>query len=48
MQIVAIIGLGYMGLPLAVEFGKKLRFIDVKSDLGVAMVADAGLTLWRL
>ncbi len=27
MTIVAVVGLGYVGLPLAVEFGKKFRTI---------------------
>ena len=27
MDIVAVVGLGYVGLPLAVEFGKKQRTI---------------------
>ena len=27
MDIVGIIGLGYVGLPLAVEFGKKIKTI---------------------
>ena len=26
-QVIAVVGLGYVGLPLAVEFGKKLRTI---------------------
>lgn len=32
-RIIAVIGLGYVGLPLAVEYGKKYRVIgfDVKS-----------------
>jgi UDP-N-acetyl-D-galactosamine dehydrogenase len=34
MNVVAVIGLGYVGLPLAVEFGKKLRTIgyDLSAD----------------
>ena len=34
MNVVAVIGLGYVGLPLAVEFGKKLRTIgyDLSTD----------------
>jgi len=27
MKTVAVLGLGYVGLPLAVEFGKKFRTI---------------------
>ena len=27
MNVVAVVGLGYVGLPLAVEFGKKHRTI---------------------
>ncbi len=27
--ILAIIGLGYVGLPLAVEFGKKSKLLDL-------------------
>ena len=34
MNVVAVVGLGYVGLPLAVEFGKKLRTIgyDLSTD----------------
>lgn len=34
MNVVAVVGLGYVGLPLAVEFGKKLRTIgyDLSAD----------------
>ncbi len=34
MSLVAVVGLGYVGLPLAVEFGKKLRTIgyDLSAD----------------
>ena len=34
MDVVAVVGLGYVGLPLAVEFGKKLRTIgyDLSAD----------------
>ena len=28
---IAIIGLGYVGLPLAVEFGKKFQVIELKN-----------------
>ena len=27
MNIIAVVGLGYVGLPLAVEFGKKFRTV---------------------
>ena len=37
MSIVAVIGLGYVGLPLAVEFGKKGRTIGF--DLSASKVA---------
>ena len=36
-QIIAIVGLGYVGLPLAVAFGKKLRTIGY--DLAVEKIA---------
>ena len=29
---IAIIGLGYIGLPLAVEFGKKFKVIGFDTD----------------
>ncbi len=29
MQVIAVVGLGYVGLPLAVEFGKKFRTIGL-------------------
>ena len=32
MSIVAIVGLGYVGLPLAVEFGKKRETFGYDSD----------------
>lgn len=38
MSIVGIVGLGYVGMPLAVEFGKKLRTIGF--DLSVSKVAS--------
>ena len=37
MTIVAVVGLGYVGLPLAVEFGKKSRTIGF--DLSASKVA---------
>ena len=37
MKTIAVVGLGYVGLPLAVEFGKKFRTIGV--DLSVEKVA---------
>ncbi|HEX8788006.1 MAG TPA: nucleotide sugar dehydrogenase, partial [Telluria sp.] len=36
--VVAVVGLGYVGLPLAVEFGKKVRTIGF--DLSVSKVAN--------
>ena len=36
MQVVAVVGLGYVGLPLAVEFGKKHRTVGL--DLSEAKV----------
>jgi len=38
MSVVAVVGLGYVGLPLAVEFGKKFRTIGF--DLSAEKVAD--------
>ncbi len=38
MSIVAVVGLGYVGLPLAVEFGKKFRTIGY--DLNAEKVAS--------
>lgn len=35
--VVAVVGLGYVGLPLAVEFGKKFKTIGF--DLSEAKVA---------
>ena len=36
MSIVAVVGLGYVGLPLAVEFGKKIETIGL--DLSKAKI----------
>jgi len=36
MSVIAVVGLGYVGLPLAVEFGKKFRTIGF--DLSLAKV----------
>ena len=36
IQVIAVVGLGYVGLPLAVEFGKKFRTIGL--DLSAAKV----------
>ena len=30
MKTIAVVGLGYVGLPLAVEIGKKFRTIGVR------------------
>ncbi|MEF8725142.1 MAG: nucleotide sugar dehydrogenase, partial [Candidatus Accumulibacter delftensis] len=38
MTIVAVVGLGYVGLPLAVEFGKRQRTIGY--DLSASKVAN--------
>ena len=38
MSVVAVVGLGYVGLPLAVEFGKKFRTIGF--DLSAEKVAN--------
>ena len=38
MSTVAVVGLGYVGLPLAVEFGKKYRTIGF--DLSAEKVAN--------
>jgi len=35
MSVVAVVGLGYVGLPLAVEFGKKRRTIGFDLFLGI-------------
>ena len=35
---IAIIGLGYVGLPLAIEFGKKRGVVGF--DINVARIAD--------
>ena len=36
--VVAVVGLGYVGLPLAVEFGKKYRTLGY--DLSEAKIAS--------
>ena len=38
MSVVAVVGLGYVGLPLAVEFGRK--FDTVGFDLSAQQVAQ--------
>ena len=38
MTIVAVVGLGYVGLPLAVEFGKKSRTVGF--DLSANKIAS--------
>ncbi|WP_079433573.1 nucleotide sugar dehydrogenase [Zoogloea sp. LCSB751] len=40
MSIIAVIGLGYVGLPLAVEFGKKMKTVGF--DLSAEKVAAYG------
>ena len=58
MTTVAVVGLGYVGLPLAVEFGKKYRTIgfDLSDERALAHLPSAdrqalqahGITTWRL
>lgn len=45
---IAVIGLGYVGLPLAVEFGKKFPTIgfDIKPDR-IAELRPAATARWR-
>ena len=33
IKSIAVIGLGYVGLPLAIEFGKKFKTIGYDTDL---------------
>ena len=40
MQKIAVIGLGYVGLPLAVEFGKVRPVVGF--DINVARIAELG------
>jgi UDP-N-acetyl-D-galactosamine dehydrogenase len=40
MTTIAVIGLGYVGLPLAVEFGKKMKTVGF--DLSAEKVAAYG------
>ncbi|MCK6395835.1 MAG: nucleotide sugar dehydrogenase, partial [Zoogloea sp.] len=40
MTTIAVIGLGYVGLPLAVEFGKKMKTVGF--DLSVEKVESYG------
>ncbi|MCK6396016.1 MAG: nucleotide sugar dehydrogenase, partial [Zoogloea sp.] len=40
MSTIAVIGLGYVGLPLAVEFGKKMKTVGF--DLSVEKVESYG------
>jgi UDP-N-acetyl-D-galactosamine dehydrogenase len=37
-ELIAVIGLGYVGLPLAVEFGKKRRVIGF--DISLARISE--------
>ena len=37
MTTIAVVGLGYVGLPLAVEFGKKYKTIGL--DLSASKIA---------
>ena len=38
--VVAVVGLGYVGLPLAVEFGKKYRTINMGTWLKKPILLD--------
>jgi UDP-N-acetyl-D-mannosaminuronate dehydrogenase len=40
MTAIVVVGLGYVGLPLAVEFGKKFKTLGF--DLSAEKVADYG------
>lgn len=46
---IAVIGLGYVGLPLAIEFGKKYRVLgfDIKAARIEELQAGEDL-LWKL
>lgn len=45
MQIVAVVGLGYVGLPLAIEFGKKsIRLVLISLNIK-STVIDVSLIL---
>ncbi len=46
-SVIAVLGLGYVGLPLAVEFGKKRRVIgfDINSDRIAELVSGRDRTL---
>ena len=44
LPTVAVIGLGYVGLPLVVEFGKQTRTIGFDA----AALNGTGLAVWRL
>lgn len=41
----ASIGLGYVGLPLAVEFGKKIATVGF--DINAPRIAELGVRLWQ-
>jgi UDP-N-acetyl-D-galactosamine dehydrogenase len=45
MSTIAVIGLGYVGLPLAVEFGKKMKTVGF--DLSAEKVAPTPATSTR-
>lgn len=44
--VVVVVGLGYVGLPLAVEFGKKFQTIGTAID--PKAIRNARYCVWRL
>lgn len=44
--VVAVVGLEYVGLPLAIEFGKKFQTIG--SAIDHKAIQNAGYWIWRL
>jgi len=48
-EIIAVVGLGYVGLPLAVAFGKKSETIGYDlSGRKVASYRECRVTLWMI
>ena len=41
MSVVAVVGLGYVGLPLAIEFGKKCRTVGQNMKRGCIVVYES-------
>ena len=40
-KIIGVVGIGYVGLPLAIEFGKKLvEFANSATDISDGLLAD--------